>query len=252
MTAPVGGERGHRRWRADLAAYLLGSLEPEESRALEDHLEECDRCRDELRWLQPAIDVIPASVPQLEAPPALRARLLAEVRSDAAQLAAAAPAAAARERRAAAVRDARGTGGTLDGLRGLLLRPAAALAVAALIGAGVAGYALRGGGGQIDTTTTAASQGGMLRATLERHGDSGTLQLTGLAELPRSRVYQAWVQRDGRIEPSSLFDARRDGTASTAIPHQLEGAEAVMVSSEPRGGSRQPTSAPLIRVGVPS
>ena len=48
----------HRRWRADLAAYLLGSLEAEETEALEGHLEACERCRDELRWLQPAIDTI--------------------------------------------------------------------------------------------------------------------------------------------------------------------------------------------------
>ena len=79
----------HRRWRAELAAYLLGSLEPDEIEALEGHLEGCERCRDELRWLQPAIDVIPASVPQVEPPPGLRARLMAEVRSDAAELRAA-------------------------------------------------------------------------------------------------------------------------------------------------------------------
>ena len=44
----------HSRWRADLAAYLLGSLEPEEVEALERHLERCGTCRDELRWHLPA------------------------------------------------------------------------------------------------------------------------------------------------------------------------------------------------------
>ena len=74
--------------------------------------------------------------------------------------------------------------------------------------------------------------------------------MTGLKQLPRDDVYQAWVQRDGRIEPSSLFDARRDGTASAAIPHQLDGADAVMVTREPRGGSKQPTSTPIVTVSA--
>ncbi len=39
---------------------------------------------------------------------------------------------------------------------------------------------------------------------------------------------------------------RQDGTASAAVPH-LAGASAVLVTREPRGGSSQPTSAPLLR-----
>ncbi len=69
----------HRSWRADIAAYLLGGLEPDETAALETHLEGCERCREELRWLQPAVDLLPESVEQLEPPPQLRERLMAEV-----------------------------------------------------------------------------------------------------------------------------------------------------------------------------
>ena len=50
------------------------------------------------------------------------------------------------------------------------------------------------------------------------------------------------MRRNHRILPSSLFEARGNGTASTAIPHQLNGADTVMVTVEPRGGSKQPTS----------
>ena len=126
-----------------------------------------------------------------------------------------------------------------------------ALTGVALIAAGAGGYALRDGGEEPGTTTTASvGQGGAIHATLERSGDSGTLELTGLRPLPRSRVYQAWVQRDHRIEPSSLFAARRNGSASTAIPHQLNGADMVMVTAEPRGGSDQPSTSPIVSVAL--
>ncbi|MEK6251573.1 MAG: anti-sigma factor [Actinomycetota bacterium] len=232
----MSGARDHRRWRADLSAYLLGSLEAEETEALEGHLEACQRCRDELRWLQPAIDMIGESVPQLEPPPGLRARLMAEVRADAAELS---PDTAQDNRR----RDApsRRSGG----FRAFFWRPAVALTAVALIGAVIGGYALRGGGG--DGTTTVDTQG----ASLAYQGDSGTLEMTGLRQLPKSDVYQAWVQRNHRIVPSSLFDAGRNGKATAAIPHHLDGANAVMVTVEPRGGSKQPSSSPVVSVPLP-
>jgi anti-sigma-K factor RskA len=234
--------RDHRSWRADLAAYSLGALDDEENAAMEGHLADCGRCRDELLWLQPAVDLLPEAVIQLEPPPQLRARLLAEVRSDAAEL----EAPATWDARRTAPPRRRGAG-----WRGFLLRPAIALTAVALLGAVIGGYALRGGGeGSGTTTTRTVAQSGTVHATLERSGDSGTLQLTGLRQAPAGRVYQAWVQKGGKIEPSSLFDVRRDGSASTAVPHQLDGAEMVMVSLEPQGGSRQPTSAPLVTVSL--
>jgi anti-sigma-K factor RskA len=230
----------HRRWRADLAAYLLGSLEPDETAALELHLEDCRRCRDELDWLRPAIDVIPASIPQLDPPEALRARLLAEVRSDVAgaePVHSSKPAAPARIPFAAR-------------MRGFLWRPGAAYVGIALIVAVIAGYALGGGGGAGVTTIRGQAPGGV-SAKLERSGDSGTLELAGLKQLPSASVYQAWVRRGTRIEPSSLFGTRRNGTASAAIPHHLDGANQVMVTVEPRGGSSHPTGSPVASVTLP-
>jgi anti-sigma-K factor RskA len=240
----VTGARDHRRWRAELAAYSLGALEPGEEAPMVRHLEECERCRDELRWLQPAIDLIGESVPQLEPPPGIRARLMAEIRSDAAE--AEAPAAGWKASPATPRRRRRG------GFRGFLWRPAAALTALALVAAVIAGYALRGGGGGSGTTTTqTVAQGGAIHATLERSGDSGMLELTGLRQVRKGHVYQAWVQRGGRTLPSSLFEARGDGSASTSIPHQLEGAKAVMVTVEPRGGSRHPSSSPIVSITMP-
>jgi anti-sigma-K factor RskA len=228
-------------WRAELAAYALGSLEGDERRSVEAHVSGCEACREELSWLQPAVDLLPESVAQLDPPPQLRERLLAEVRSDAAQSGASAPAQGRR-------RPAR-----QGFLRGFLLRPATGLAAVALIAAGVGGYALSENGSETGgRTTTVSAQGpGSLRATLERSGDSGVLKLTGLRQATPTHVYEAWVQRDTQIRPTSLFDARHNGTANVSLEDKLGGAKAVMVTLEPRGGSRQPTSPPVINVSAP-
>ena len=68
--------------------------------------------------------------------------------------------------------------------------------------------------------------------------------MSRLPALPRDDVYEVWVERDGALEPSSLFVPRRDGSAEAAVPGSLDGADAVLVTREPRGGSREPTSRP--------
>jgi anti-sigma-K factor RskA len=224
-------QEGHSRWRDDLAAYVLGSLDAEETAQLERHLDGCESCRTELRWLGPAIEVLSDSVERVEPPPALRRRLIAEVREGAGK--AEAPA-----RRPLAER-----------MRSLMLRPATALAATAVVGAGVAGYALQGGGG--NTTTVVEVPGpGPVTAKLKRSGDAGTLELTGLEQLPSNRVYETWIQHGQRVERSTLFSPRRDGTASARIPHDLDGADMVMVTVERQGGRPQPTSAQLVNVPI--
>lgn len=236
----MNGERDHMRWRADLAAYLLGSLEDHEHDAVDRHLEGCEACREEVLWLRPAVDLLPASVAQVDPPPELRERLLAEVHAEAAP----SPAQVAEER-------ARRPAARQGSLRRFLLRPAMGLAGVALVAAVVAGYAIHDDGSAPTTPTTFHGQGaGSLRASLERRDDSGTLKLTGLRQAPASQVYEAWVQRGSRIRPASLFDSRQNGTASVALEHRLAGVDAVMVTLEPRGGSRQPSSPPVVNVAL--
>ena len=116
---------GHERFRGDLAAYALGALEGREAAELERHLAECEPCRMQLRWLQPAVDLLPRSIEQLEPPAGLRERLMATVRAEA-------PDASSAGIEAAAPRPRRDWGA-------LLWRPATALAAAALLVVGVAG-----------------------------------------------------------------------------------------------------------------
>ncbi len=216
--------------RDDLAAYALGALEPADVDRLEQHVPGCDTCREYLTWLDPAIALLPASVAQRQPPRSLKRALMKEVRQDIK----AAERSDHRSRRASNPLAA-------------LWRPATALAVVAvmLVGA-VAGYGLRGESDATDPTVTIAAEtnrpaGKLASATLEVTGDRGTLYVEGLPALPVNRVYQAWIQRNGKMEPSTPFVVRKDGSSQVAIEGNLAGASGIYVTREPGGGSRQPT-----------
>jgi anti-sigma-K factor RskA len=242
-------ENEHKRWSEDVAAYMLGALEPEEAAALERHAEGCERCREEIRWLMPAVNALPESVERLEPPRELRERVMAEVRMEAA------PTDAPHEARAGAGLFGRASEWARNlGSGPMGLRPVAGVAIAVLVVAAVAGFAIGGGLGSDEsaqTTTVVPGKGpGGVTAKMVSDGDSGTLHLANVKQLPDDRVLEAWVQRDGEVEPvEALFVPDRRGQASTELP-DMDGVEVVIVTTEPKGGSESPTSAPIATIEV--
>jgi anti-sigma-K factor RskA len=226
----------HTRWSDDLAAYVLGALEREEAAAFERHLDGCERCQQEMRWLQPALQALPESVERTEPPRQLRESLMAEVRADAR----AAREETASERQAPAR------------FWGWLLKPAAGLAVVALLVAGVVGYEVgRDDGSAGGGASTLERQIGGISVRMVQEGDGGSLRLSNLDQLPRDKVLEAWVEREGEVEAvPALFVPDRHGQAETRIA-DMTGVETVMVTEEPQGGSEQPTSEPLMTMSVP-
>lgn len=237
-------EIDHDRWREDLAAYVLGALEPEQAAALERHAEDCERCQAELRWLMPAVQAISESPERVEAPRELRSRVMAEVRADAAERSAAENAEAGLLQRAAAWLRNLGSGS-------MGLRPVVGVAAAVLVVAVVAGYVIGdGSSGDGGTSTVSAGKPPGITAEMVDEGDGGTLQLANVKQLPNDKVLEAWVQRDGEVEAvPALFVPDHEGRASTQLP-SMEGVEVVMVTAEPKGGSETPTSQPLITIPI--
>lgn len=227
-------ENGHERHRDELAAYLLGALEPGEAAELERHLAGCEECRTELEWLRPAVQLLPESVQRVEAPPELRGRLMEQVRAEA-------------EKDPAPYRARRWS------ISGWSLRPLAGLTALVLVAAAVAAYAISSGdsNGGGNTTTVVEGHSPGVVAEVVRDGGSGTLHLANLHQLPSDKVLQAWVERDGRVvSAKTLFVPNQDGTASATID-DMKGVKTVMVTAEPRGGSVQPTLPPIVSVTIP-
>jgi len=236
MSERFAQPENHDELRDDLAAYALGALDEAEAERLRAHLEGCEECRRQLRWLEPAVELLPRTVEQLKPPERLRERLLDTVRAEAPE---------ARE----PPRPARD--GWWHRLGIAVWRPATAVAAAVMLVIGaVAGYLIGepNGGGTTTLEAQAMPNAPQAQGTLARDGSSGILRVQGMPTLASNQVYEVWVQRDGNLEPSSLFVPRSNHSAEAAVPSGLDGAQAVLVTKEPRGGSKQPTSSPVLSV----
>ncbi|ADB49948.1 anti-sigma factor [Conexibacter woesei] len=250
---------GHSRWEEDLAAYAIGALDPRDTVAFAAHLAECDRCRGELHRLAPAVELLPASVEQVDPPPALRGRIMAAIAAEphaARSVDAASP--PPHRRRTDRQPPPPPRRSWRERIRGwhVPALPAAATA-AALAAAFAIGFAVRGGGdggSQPQRTTVPVASlapGADVRAQLVSSGGSWQLDVGRMPALPPGRVYQAWVMRRGRdVEPSTVFVLARNGSGTVAIPQSLGAGDQVLVTREPRGGSDRPTSAPLLQASV--
>lgn len=233
--------RDPERLQDNLAAYALGALDDAEAVDLERHLVGCESCQERLDWLRPAVDLLPAAVEQRTPPEHLRENIMEVVRREAAEDASATPAARAAPSRSS----------WWESLRRVMAQPATAMAILLVLVAGIgAGYLLRGTDEVTPQPTLVqakpANGANPVSATLERSGDSATLHVNAMPPLANDEVYEVWVQRAGVMEPRSIFVLHSDGTAEAAVPGPLDGAEAVYVTREPRGGSSQPTSDPLL------
>jgi anti-sigma-K factor RskA len=234
-------------------AYLLGALPQPEKEHFEAHLATCARCRADVDALLVVADALPSAAPPVEPSPELKDRIMQVVRSEAelleatgAQADVVAPPPRPRPR------------ARPGWLGALSFRPALAggMAALALLAGGAAGYALRGSGDGEEARTVRASveQGAAPGGAGKLVVDDGkaTLRLARMPEAARGRVWQMWIKRPRRApEPTdALFDVRRNGTATVAVPGELAGAEAVLVTSEPKGGSQVPTRQPVVEVSL--
>jgi anti-sigma-K factor RskA len=92
---------------------------------------------------------------------------------------------------------------------------------------------------------------------IELRGDSGAaaelvptnegavMAVAGLPEAPGSHVYQLWYMKDGKPVSVGTFETR-DSVVVMDIAESFDGYQDVAVTIEPSGGSRQPTSDPVI------
>jgi hypothetical protein len=71
--------------------------------------------------------------------------------------------------------------------------------------------------------------------------------VSGLPTLQRG-VYQAWVKRGNEVVPQPTFEVGDSGSGAVAVTEDLSRAQEVMVTREPRGGSRAPTERPILSV----
>lgn len=236
----------------NVGAYLLGALTEIEVRGFENHLEDCHLCRDEVERLRPAVDALPRSVHPVIPPPSLKASLMEAVESDLGR----SEGRGAVKRTVARLRERLATaGGALGGMS-----PAAAwvsvsivLLVGVLAGYGAKRIVDRGSdartvAARFDTAMVANGSGSLVIPGDAKAG--ATLRLHGMPSLPPNKTYEVWLQRDGELIPTALFNVGGDGNGLTAVDGDLEDAQAVLVTREPAGGARSPSGKPVLKVSL--
>ena len=216
----------------DLAAYALGALDPAEEARVREHVESCERCRAELRWLEPAVDVLPASVPQIEPPRGLKRNLMKEVRAD------------ARAERG-------GWWSRRAGWITMRARPAVVVGAVALLGAGVAGFLVSeanqttvGPVTSIQASTEGPAEGA--KGTLEKSDDGAVLRV---AEMPplESGVYQVWFSDGGVNTPAKAFTVGAGGDGEADVGEIPAGTDEVLVTEEDAPDLPAPEGEVLLR-----
>jgi anti-sigma-K factor RskA len=218
----------HDRHRDDVGAYLLGALNDLERQAFERHLRGCDECQEELARLRPAAEALPGSVAQLDPPPGLKQRLMAEVEGDAAP----------------ARQTARGAGW----LRGFRVPRPAFVAGALLLGLAI-GFSVAQLGDSDTRTVTATVARAMPDAggTLKIDDGQATLRLHDMPDLGSRRVYQVWLQHGDRLVPARTFEVGSSGRGDVDLS-DVGNADGVYVTREARGGAQVPSEDPIVSV----
>ncbi len=219
------------------APYVLGALTEAEHESFRRHLESCAVCREEVAALQVVAGALPAAAPQVPAPQQLKRRVMSDVRADSRRRQTGASAAGPTEVRA----DRRAAGSRLRWRPNL----AAAALAAAVIALAVIAIVPRGESGT--RTIPAQVLVRRARASLSVSGESGQLRIAGMPQAGPGRVYEVWRQGSGAPQPTdALFTVSSAGDATVSVPGGVAGVRQVLVTSEPLGGSRVPTRAPLI------
>lgn len=223
----------HRDFEDSLSAYALGALPAEEGERLHVHLQECRECRAQLEWLRGAVDTLPASVPQFEAPRELRERLMAVVTAEAELL------------RAAGAQADRPHPSGSPRLPGWLARPVFGLTAATAVVAAV--IVLLATGGSASRTIQARlspSLASRAQATVRVSGRRAELVVSRLPAPPAGHVDELWVVAPGvRPRPAGTFIVQ-NGTV--AVAGSVKSGEMLLVTVEPGTGSTAPTTAPFI------
>jgi len=220
------------------AGYALDALDPEERRAYEAHLSDCEQCREELTSFWQTTEALAVAASGPTPSPDLRDRVLAGAQA---------------ERQVVVPFESR---------RWSVRAVAAVAAVAAVVALGVGLWA-SDLSNELDETRaalererataailvdpgarTVALQAGEGRLVVDPTGQA-VLVLEGLDPAPAGKTYEMWIIEDDKPARAGLF-AGRDGTDIVPLDGTVAEGNVVAVTVENEGGVDAPKSPPIV------
>jgi len=103
-----------------------------------------------------------------------------------------------------------------------------------------------------DVLDTHAKRYATQNGDLITHGSRIYLALHELAEPPHGKVYQVWTLAKGanKVVPSQTFVPDARGVALIVLPADARSTAEISLTLEPDGGSKEPTSKPVLDVSL--
>ena len=242
----------HEELENSVAAYVLGSADPEEEDRLRAHLEACASCRELAARLAPAVSSLPLEPEPVKPPRRLEDRVVA----------AAAATRGASGPMPRSIRRVRLPGPPRVRVPFSTMRAGLAAAAVLLFAAGAAaGLSLDRLGAQRPSPPPPAADvqryhlagsgpmAGVQANAVYLKADSLTLvDFKYMPAPPPGQVYELWlIMGDGRAVPAGVFSPESDGSKVVLVDRNLEGVKLVAVTSEPApSGSQAPSQAPQL------
>jgi anti-sigma-K factor RskA len=216
-------------------AFVLGALPDEERREFEEYLAAHPERQAEIDELGAVAGLLALSTQEQEPPPELRRSIMAVVEAE-------------RPRAASGLARMR----EFLGIRSLALGAAALLVIGLFIWNVILQehiHDLQSQAPRNGRLVAFEGPGAARQARVEvmiLDGDRAVLMAEDMPPVPEEKTFQIWVIENDVPKPGGLFEPREEWVV-TSVEIPLDGADIIAVTVEPEGGSRQPTTDPMLQ-----
>jgi anti-sigma-K factor RskA len=241
-------------------AYAVNALPPDEQQLFEEHLEECDACRQEVDELLVTAAHLGASLSEAP-PPSLRDAVMAEI--DQTRQDPPSPTPTHEDTADSVVRlDERRRPEEPRRWWTHLVAPAAAVVAIAVLGLSMMVANLTDRIDQLEaastqmvdvlaaedaeTLTVEGPDGSFARVVVASSRGEAVFLTDGMPAVADDENSELWLLDDEGQAPAGLFDVDDRGRATRVLTGDLAGAAAIAVTVEPAGGSPEPTTDPVM------
>jgi anti-sigma-K factor RskA len=244
-------------------AYALNALEGEERDRFERHLRGCRACADEVRGFTATVTAMGMAAAS-EPPPALKDRVLA-----AAAVTRQLPPATGEGRSTRSARSAREARRPAPQRSAWIPRLAVGVGAAGLAAAAALSVVTINTQHQLDSaqasnaaiaavlaapdaqiTSEATSAGGTATVVASVRQATMVFTSSGLASLPPQKVYELWFLGPASARRAGLLPPAAGDKTAPVLASGLKPGDKVGVTVEPAGGSRAPTTTPIVVLAV--
>jgi anti-sigma-K factor RskA len=229
----------HNRFDELKDAFILGALPEEERREFEEYLSAHPERQAEIDELGAVAGLLALSTHEQEPPPQLRRSIMEVVEAEA-------------ERPRAEPRSGLARMREFLDVRNLALGAAALLMIGlfswnALLQGQIQDLQDQAQSTQVPQVVVLEGSGAARQAKVEVmvHNDQAVLIANDMPPVPEDRTCQIWVIENEVPKPSGIFEPD-EGSIAVVVENSVDRGDTIAVTLEPEGGSRQPTTEPML------